>query len=139
MLNFSWISTSPHTYRHTHSASKETYLAAVYSLVITHTHTHTHTYVSKICSFFSSFCLNGEHMYTQICSNNTHYHYSCLVGRVFANGPGDQGSVPGRIILKTQKMVLDVPLFNTQHYKVHIKSKVEQSGERSSALSDTLV
>ena len=24
-----------------------------------------------------------------------------LVGRVFANGPGDPGSVPGRVILKT--------------------------------------
>ena len=24
-----------------------------------------------------------------------------LVGRVFANGPGDQGSIPGRVIPKT--------------------------------------
>ncbi len=54
--------------------------------------------------------------------------------RVFANGPGDRGSIPGRIIPKTQKMVLDVTLLNTQHYKVCIKSKVEQSRERSSAL-----
>ena len=37
--------------------------------------------------------------------------------RVFANGPGDQGSIPGRVIPKTQKMVLDVTLLNTQHYK----------------------
>ena len=27
--------------------------------------------------------------------------------RVFANGPGDLGSIPGRVIPKTQKMVLD--------------------------------
>ena len=27
------------------------------------------------------------------------------VGRVFANGPGDRGSIPGRVIPKTQKMV----------------------------------
>ncbi len=47
--------------------------------------------------------------------------------RVFANGPGDLGSIPGRVIPKTQKMVLDVPLFNTQHYKVGIKGKVAQS------------
>ena len=49
--------------------------------------------------------------------------------RVFANGPGDQSSIPGRVIPKTQKMVLDASLLNTQHYKVRIKSKVEQSRE----------
>ena len=47
--------------------------------------------------------------------------------RVFANGPGDLGSIPGRVIPKTQKMVLDASLLNTQHYKVRIKGKVEQS------------
>ena len=36
-----------------------------------------------------------------------------LVGRVFANGPGDQGSIPGRVIPKTFKMGLDTSLFNT--------------------------
>ena len=54
--------------------------------------------------------------------------------RVFANGPGELGSITGRVIPKTQKMVLDASLFNTQHYKVRIKGKVEQSRERSSAL-----
>ena len=46
---------------------------------------------------------------------------------VFANGPGDRGSIQGRVIPKTQKMVLDAALFNTQHCKVCIKGKVEQS------------
>ena len=55
-----------------------------------------------------------------------------MVG-VFANGPGDLGSIPGQVIPKTQKMVLDAILLNTQYYKVCIKSKVEQSRERSSA------
>ena len=40
--------------------------------------------------------------------------------RVFANGPGDRGSIPGRLISKTQKMVLDTALLSTQHYKVMI-------------------
>ena len=31
-----------------------------------------------------------------------------LVGRVFANDPGDQGSITGRVIPKTLKMVLDL-------------------------------
>ena len=44
-----------------------------------------------------------------------------LVVRVFANGPRDLGSIPGRVIPKTQKMVLDASLLNTQHYKVRIK------------------
>ena len=30
-----------------------------------------------------------------------------LMSRVFANGPGDRGSIPGRVIPKTQKVVLD--------------------------------
>ena len=44
------------------------------------------------------------------------------MSRVFANGPWDWGSIPGRVILKTQKMVLDA----TQHYKVTMKGKVER-------------
>ena len=59
--------------------------------------------------------------------------------RVFANGPGDLGSIPGRVIPKAQKMVLDAALLNTQDYKVRIKGKVEQSGEMSSAFPYTLV
>ena len=43
---------------------------------------------------------------------------------VFANGPGDMGSIPGRVIPKTQKMVFDATLLNTQSYKVRIKGKV---------------
>ena len=55
--------------------------------------------------------------------------------RVFANGLWDLGSIPDRAIPKTQKMVLDATLLNTQHYKVRIKGKVEQSRERSDALA----
>ena len=61
------------------------------------------------------------------------------MSRVFANGPGDQSSIPGQVIPKTQKMVLDVALLNTQNYKVRIKGKVEQSWEWSSTLPYTLV
>ena len=53
-----------------------------------------------------------------------------LVGRVFANGLGDLGSISGRIIPKTLKMVLDTSLLNTQQYKVRIKGKAEPSRER---------
>ena len=62
-----------------------------------------------------------------------------MIVRVFANGSGDLGSVPGRVIPKTQKMVLDASLLNSQRYKVRIKGKVEHSRERSSVLPYTLV
>ena len=42
----------------------------------------------------------------------------------------ETGSIPGRDIPKTQ----DFPLLNTQHYKIQIKGKVEQSRRKSSAL-----
>ena len=61
------------------------------------------------------------------------------MSRVFANGPGDQGSILGPVIPKTQKMVFEAALLNTQHYKVQIKGKEEQSREMCSALSYTSV
>ena len=57
-----------------------------------------------------------------------------LIGRVFANGPGDLDSIPGRVIPNTLKIVLDTSLLNTQQYKINIKGKVEQFRERSGAL-----
>ena len=56
-----------------------------------------------------------------------HFWAIGLMSRVIANGPEDRGSIPGRVIPKTQKMVLDAALLKTQHYKVKIKGKVEQS------------
>ena len=47
------------------------------------------------------------------------------MGRVFANSLGDLSSIPGCVIPKTLKMVLDTSLLNTQQYKVRIKGKVE--------------
>ena len=54
-------------------------------------------------------------------SFNLHHRLIGLVGGVFTNGPGDLGLIPGRIIPKTLKMVLDASLLNTQQYKVRIK------------------
>ena len=61
------------------------------------------------------------------------------MSRVFANGPetGVQSQVESYQRLK--KMVLDAALLKTQHYKVRIKGKVEQSKEWSSALPYTSV
>ena len=61
------------------------------------------------------------------------------MSRVFAIGLEDLGSIPAQVIPKAQKMVLDATLLNTQHYKVRIKGKVEQSQVLSSALPYTSV
>ena len=62
------------------------------------------------------------------------YRLIGLVGRVFANGLQDLGSIPARVIPKTQKMVLDTSLLNPQQCKVCIEGKVEQSRERNGDL-----
>ena len=46
-------------------------------------------------------------------------------GRVFTNGSRDRGSISGRCIQNTQEVVLDNSFFNTQHYMVRFKGKVE--------------
>ena len=71
-------------------------------LTHTHTHTHTHTYI-----------------YIYIYKRQ---HIGIMV-RVFANAPGDQGPNPGLSIPKTQNMVLDASLFNTQHDQERIMGK----------------
>ena len=61
------------------------------------------------------------------------YIYDWPIGvmvRVFTNGLGGWGSIPGRVIPKTQKMVLDASLHNTQHYKVQITGKWKNPGKR---------
>ena len=47
--------------------------------------------------------------------------------------------MPGHVIPKTLKMVLDTSVLNTQQYKVRINGKVEKSWERSHAIPYTLV
>ena len=54
---------------------------------------------------------------------------------IFTSSLDGRGSIPGRIIPKTQKMLLDASLLNSQHYKEEIKGKVEQSMERNGILS----
>ena len=58
-----------------------------------------------------------------------------LINRVFASGLEDQGSISGRVIPKTQKMVLDSAMISTHHYKLRIKGKMEQSIEWRSVVA----
>ena len=106
----------------------EFYLVLLFYLILeiyceTHTHIHTHTYIFiyEKGNSDKNMVLIGQ------------------VGGVFANGPGDLGSIPGRVLPKTLKMGLDTSLLHTQQYKVCIKGKVEKSRERSSTLPYTMV
>ena len=56
---------------------------------------------------------------------------------MFGDGSGDQGSIPGQVISKTEKNGTDVTLLNTQDYKVRIKGKGEQSRKWSNTLPYT--
>ena len=92
--------------------------------IFIHTCTHTHVYIC-LCLYI--------YIYMCVCVCVCVCERIGLVGRVFANGRGDLGSIPGRVIPKTLKMVLDTSLLNTQQYKVRFNGKVEQSRERCSA------
>ena len=58
---------------------------------------------------------------------------------MFTKDPGDWVSIPGRVIPKTKKMVLDAALLSTQYYEVRIKGIFEQYRELSSAVPYILV
>ena len=60
-----------------------------------------------------------------------------VIGRVFANCPGDWGSIPGRVIPKTQKWYL-MPLWLTFSI-LNICIKGKWSKERSSTLPYSVV
>ena len=77
-------------------------------------------------------CVHCTFIFTFLCCClRVFYRPIGLMSRMFTNG--DWSSIPGRVIPKTQKMVLNAILFSTQHYKVRTKGKVEQSWEWSSA------
>ena len=68
----------------------------------------------------------GKHDHLQYTMQSSLFSISMtigLVGRVFTNGPGIRVSIPGRVIPKTQKMLLDASLINTQYYMVWINGK----------------
>ena len=77
-------------------------------------------------SYLKRYIMHVIILYTVICTHShthSHTHTHIYIYIVFANGLGDLGSITGRVIPKTFKMVLDISLLNTQQYN----GKVEQS------------
>ena len=68
----------------------------------------------------------SRNWYAIVNNESNYFHFNeLIIGTVFANGPEDLGLITGRVIPKTQEMVLDATLLNTQHYKVRIKGSGE--------------
>ena len=85
-------------------------------------------YMGNIFNFTCINIMNDQHaQYYEHYQSHTHILFIYIIPdigimvRVFANGLGDLVSIPGRVIPKTLKMVLDATLLNTQHYKVRVK------------------
>ena len=127
-------------YGHTHIHA---YIPLVNSQTYTHihsrAHTHTHTH---ICSHIELSPYNTVTGFITVLWIYIYIYIYIYIGpavTVFAKGLGDRGSIPSRVIPKIQEMVLDASLLKPHNYKVWIKSKVEQSRERSSVLPYTSV
>ena len=112
-------------------------------IVYIYIYIYIYMYVYCVCIYMCVYTCVCVYMciYGCMCIYVCVYMYRAIgqMSRVFANDPGEQGSIPGRVIPKTEKMFLDVTLLSTQRYKVRINGKVEQSRKWSCALSSTLV
>ena len=60
LLNFSWTSTSPHTYKHSYSISRQTLRCYVFFSSYPYIHTYTYIHVSKTCSLITPFVLTAK-------------------------------------------------------------------------------
>ena len=93
-------------------------------------------------TLFGSFNAELSH-FDKVSNNSVLYKYTpdidMMVTLLAPQWPGRPGFNPRSNHTKDTKRVLDTSLFNTQHYKVRINGKMEQSSERSSALPYTLV
>ena len=74
-------------------------------------------------------CVCETRLFCSLVIRYTKYRWVGIIVRVFAHGPRDRGSIPGWYISKTQKLVLDASLLNTQHYKIRIKGKWSNPGK----------
>ena len=67
--------------------------------------------MARLSLFINKFLNLGGYIY--LCYRKLAYWWECSI-----MAPKTLGSIPGRVIQKTQKMVLDATLLNTQRYTV---------------------
>ena len=75
-------------------------------------------------SYLKLFVLSQSKIFLLVCVCVYIYIY------IYITGPRDQSSIPGRVIPRTQNIVLDSSMLNTKHNKVWIKSKWSNTGKR---------
>ena len=108
-----------------HNKFLKLWIILTFPFTFLYTHTTTHTLsLSLSLSIYLSIYLSLSLFLSLSLS---------LMGRVLTNDPGDLGSIPGHVISKTIKMVLDTPLLNTQQYKVVSRVKWSNTGKRVAA------
>ena len=66
---------------------------------------------------------------TKNINNSNYYQLIDQVGRVFANGLGDLGSIPGSVIPKTLKMVLNIPCLTLSNIRYVWRVKWRNPGK----------
>ena len=79
-----------------------------------------------------SYPARAEGLVNRINTNNSIQHYSFVYTQLNccnANGPGDLGSLPGRVMPKTLKMVLDTSLLNTRYIRYVLRVKWSNPGK----------
>ena len=81
-------------------------------LNLLNTHTHTPLYLYRRMYVCVYICL-----------------YVLTLWLVYATWPKGRDSIPGRVLPKTQRLVLDSSLLNTQPYTVQIKGKWSNTGK----------
>ena len=95
---------------------------------------HSSHYVNMYTSVYAYIYIY-IHRCIHLCIHIYLYNYNsvCVWTHIYVHTSQETRPLTsGWFILKTQKMVPDMSLLDSQHYKVCIKGKVEQSRERSS-------
>ena len=79
-------------------------------ITITRWHIYIYIYI-----YLYIYIYIGIYTYTHVCVCVCVYNRPIGI-LMFANDQGDQGSIPSQVIPKTQKLVYDASLLNTQYY-----------------------
>ena len=115
-------------------------LKYIFAFARAHTHTHTHTHAQTLSNTRTqSHTLPHSYIYIYIYTHNHIYMWACVCKYIYIYiyicilaerleystiGSRDRGSIPGGVIPKTQKMVLDASLRINRHYKAWINGRL---------------
>ena len=90
----------------------------IYIYIYIYVHTHLCVYTFTYVYILTYVCVKVSVYVCAYVSVYIHAPAHWPSGTVFTNGPRDLGSIPGCVIPKTLKMLLDTSLLNHQQYKV---------------------